>query len=288
LNKQGLAYSIIDGKQRLEALFDFYAGNLVLDEQFIFQQNPTLKLAGLGYADLTKNFPDVAEIFDNYPLSVMRVITDDEAKINELFVRLNRSKPLTGAEIRNAMAGPAPKLIRLISEHEFFTTNVKFTVNRGQDQNAAAKLLLFEFYDELRETKKRNLDEFVKEMGKKKQTDRLEVAARRVTDVLEAMAEIFLPKDTLLASAGVFPVYYWFIRTIEEKNYPRIRKFLVDFENARRDNRHLITADPNSPKIDRELAQYDKFNRSTDDKQSHRIRYELLKKRFEAGIAITP
>jgi hypothetical protein len=101
----------------------------------------------------------------------------------------------------------------------------------------AAKLLLFEFHDELRETKKRNLDEFVKEMGKKKQSDRLEVAGRRVVDVLDEMAEIFLPKDVLRGSAGVFPIYYWFVRNTDEKHYDRIRKFLVEFENARRENR---------------------------------------------------
>jgi hypothetical protein len=282
LNKQGLSYAIIDGKQRLEAILDFFDGKLVLDEEFVFQQNPSLKLAGLGHRELTKNHPEVADIFDNYPLSVMRVITDDESKINELFVRLNRSKPLTGAEIRNAMAGPAPQMIRHIATREFFTTNVKFLATRGQDQNAAAKLLLFEFHDELRETKKRNLDEFVREMAKKKQNDRLEVAGRRVVDVLEEMTDVFLPKDTLLASAGVFPVYYWFVRNTDEKNYHLVREFLVKFENARRENRHL---DPTSANIDRKLAQYDKLNRSTDDRQSHQFRYDLLKERFQAMVA---
>jgi hypothetical protein len=186
------------------------------------------------------------------------------------------------------MAGPAPQIIRHIAAHELFVSNVKFPVNRGQDKNAAAKLLLFEFHGELRETKKRNLDEFVKEMGKKKQSDRLEVAGRRVVDVLDEMTEIFLPKDTLLASAGVFPVYYWFVRNTDEKHYHRIRTFLVEFENARRENRHLIAKDPNSTAIDRKLAQYDKFNRSTDDTQSHRVRYELLKERFEEALKAAP
>lgn len=288
LNKKGLSYAIIDGKQRLEALFDFFDGKLVLDEQFVFQESPSLKLAGLGHADLVKNHPEVADIFDNYALSVMRVVTDDESKINELFVRLNRSKPLTGAEIRNAMAGPVPQVIRNIAAHELFTSNVKFPVTRAQDKNAAAKLLLFEFHGDLKETKKRNLDEFVKEMSKKKQNAQLEVAGRRVLDVLGQMTEIFLPEDALLASAGVFPVYYWFVRNTDEKHYHCVRKFLVDFEEARRANRHLMAKDPNSPQIDRELAQYDKFNRSTDDTQSHRVRYDLLNARFQALVSSSP
>lgn len=96
LNRSRMSYAIIDGKQRLEAIFDFFSGELVLDERFMLEEAPNLKLGGLGYPDLRKTHPDVADIFDNFPLSVMRVITDDETKINELFVRLNRSKPLTG------------------------------------------------------------------------------------------------------------------------------------------------------------------------------------------------
>ena len=85
LNKKGLPYAIIDGKQRLEAMFDFYNGSLILDDEFVFQQNPTLKLGGLGYTDLTKNYPEIADIFNIYPLSVVHIITDEEGKINELF-----------------------------------------------------------------------------------------------------------------------------------------------------------------------------------------------------------
>ena len=107
-------------------------------------------------------------------------------------------------------------------------------------------------------------------------------------DVLSEMTEIFLPKDALLASAGVFPVYYWLIRNTDEKHRHRIRKFLVEFEEAKRANRHLIAKNPNSMNIDRKLAQYDKLNRSTDDTQSHRGRYELLKERFEEGLKPVP
>jgi len=158
LNKRKLPYAIIDGKQRFEAIFGFYVGDFVLNDDFIYLQNPHLKLGGLGYATLRSSYPDIAEEFDNFTLSVMSVITDNEASINELFVRLNRSKPLTGAEIRNAMVGPAPGIFRQIANHEFFREYVRFKVTRGQDLNAAAKLSVFEYNDKVMETKKRNLE----------------------------------------------------------------------------------------------------------------------------------
>jgi len=279
LNRRKLPYAIIDGKQRLEAIFDFFDGKITLNEDFVYLDNPALALAGLSYKDLQQNYPEVAEEFDNYNLLVMSVSAQAERPINELFVRLNRSKALTGAEVRNAMSGPAPGVIRQIAHHPFFRENVAFTVKRGQDLNAAAKVLLFEHHEKLTETKKRNLDAFVKEMVKKR-SDKLELSGRRAFDVLSDMSEIFLPKDRLLASAGVFPVYFWLVRGTSEANFHRVREFLVQFEKARKENRQLISANPNDAKVDRELVEYDGFNRSTNDQQSHEGRYAVLRRRF--------
>jgi hypothetical protein len=280
LNKKRLPYSIIDGKQRLEAIFDFFDGKIVLNENFIYLDDPSLKLAGLSYRDLKQKYPDIAEIFDVYTLSVMSVIAQSEEPISELFVRLNRSKPLTGAEIRNAMSGPAPEIIRQIAKHEFFSVNVRFSTTRGQDLNLAAKILLFEYYRDVRETKKGNLDEFVKQTKNQDAANRLHLTGRVVVDALDDMASIFLPKDYLLGSAGIVPIYYWFIRSTKEAEQPYIRSFLVDFERKRRANRGLFTNDPASLLIDKRLIEYDHCNRSTNDLQSHKGRVEILKERF--------
>lgn len=280
LNQRGLAYAIIDGKQRLEALFDFFDGNLVLDADFIFQQHPDIKLGGLGYNDLKSNYPDIADIVDNYPLSVMRVITDSEDSISELFVRLNRSKPLTGAEIRNAMTGPAPGIIRFLVTHDVFKSCIRFHLTRGQDKNAAAKLLLFEYEGKMTETKKRNLDQFTVD-AKRSPKDRLELASRRVMDILDRMAEIFLPRDMLLGSAGILPVYYWLVRQQKAKNDAMIREFLVEFERRRKENRAMTSDQSSTKRPDKELVEYDGFNRNTNDIASHVGRTIILEKQFE-------
>jgi hypothetical protein len=278
LNKKKLPYAIIDGKQRFEAIFDFFEGKITLNEDFVFLENQALKLGGLGYRDLTQNYSDISEIFDNYHLSVMSVITNSEALINELFVRLNRSKPLTGAEIRNAMAGPAPEIIRQMAKHDFFSEFIAFQVKRGQDLNAAVKLLLFEFYGKPQETKKSTLDAFVKLAGR--EHGKLELAARRSFEALQDLTTIFLPKDRLLGSAGVLPVYYWFIRQLKQPQYPMVREFLNRFEEERKTNRKKMDAGNTASGVDRQLVEYDQFNRSTNDLASHIGRIEILKKRF--------
>lgn len=277
LNNKKLPYAIIDGKQRFEAIFDFFDGRITLNPDFTFLENPNLQLGGLGYRDLVKNHGEVAELFDNFNLSVMSVITNSEVLINELFVRLNRSKPLTGAEVRNAMAGPAPGVIRQLAKHEFFSELTSFTVQRGQDLNAAAKLLLFEFFDKPQETKKSSLDAFVRSAAKK--GSQLELSARRTFAQLDAMAGIFLPKDRILGSAGVIPVYYWFIHSLKESQHRFVRDFLVRFEEERKKNRQR--AETGRPAdIDKELVEYDQFNRNTNDIGSHNGRIEILKRRF--------
>ena len=283
LNRKGLPYAIIDGKQRLEAIFDFYSGNLVLDNEFIFQLNSKLKLAGLGYPDLTKLYPEVADIFNTWPLSVVHVVTDEQDKIDELFVRLNRSKPLTGAEIRNAMAGPVTELNRLLIRHELFASCISFSKKRAQDKNAATKLLLFEDAGKPVETKKANLNKFTKQAIKEPR-GKIELASRRVIDTLDRMSEIFLPKDPLLRSAGVFPVYYWFIRENNDKQDPYVREFLNAFEKSRKENREKASDPVTSATADNELLTFDRFNRSTDDERSHVERYKILAKRFRVYL----
>ena len=278
LNKKKLPYAIIDGKQRFEAIFDFYDGRVVLDEHFVFLEDPHLSLGGLSYKDIQMAYPHIAEIFDQYNLSVMSVAARSEKPINELFVRLNRSKPLTGAEIRNAMSGPVPNVTRRIAKHEFFTVDAHFAMKRAQDRNAAAKLLYFEYADQLRETKKINLDEFTRQASR--DVKRVELAGRKVLDVLDEMQEMFLPKDPLLSSAGQIPVYYWFLRRRSESEYPFVREFLVRFEAERRNNRALVKSNPTDKSIDRELVEYDQFNRNTNDLASHEGRIRILETRF--------
>ncbi|RYF44383.1 MAG: DUF262 domain-containing protein [Comamonadaceae bacterium] len=74
LNKSGLKYAIIDGKQRIESIFDFLDGTLVLAEDFIWYKDPAAKLGGLGYRDLLMLYPEAAQTFDDYIPSVVAIV----------------------------------------------------------------------------------------------------------------------------------------------------------------------------------------------------------------------
>jgi hypothetical protein len=278
LNKSKKQYAVIDGKQRLGAIFDFFEGKLLLDHEIKFFKDPSLNIGGLSYKDLKLAHSKVASIFDNFNLSVMSVITDEEEKINDLFVRLNRSQPLTGAELRNAMNGIVPSLIRDIASHQVFKAKVRFKIDRGQDLNEAAKLLLLEYRGDFVETKRPQLDQLVKD-GLKGESAPFERAAQRVVIVLNDMADIFIDQDPLLRSQAPLALYYWFIRNTQDSSKKSIREFLVKFDRDRERNRRASSA--NDESVDEELLQFDIMSRSANNQGSLVARYRILTKRFE-------
>ena len=278
LNERHKKYAVIDGKQRLESIFKFFDGELILSDTFEYYADISLNLAGLGYTDLKKRYPRVASVFENFNLATMSVITDDEGKINELFVRLNRSRPLTGAELRNAMKGEVPILIRNLAKHPFFQSKIKFGTKRSQDQNAAAKLLLTEFRGKFVETKKKQLDQLVEE-GVLSESSTFDRAVRRVKNELNKMVDVFVDKDPLLGSQGPVVLYYWLVRNCKDNELDKVREFLVKFNQERTNNRKS-RQNGERPR-DEELLRYDVLHRSINNVGSQIECYNILLRRFK-------
>jgi hypothetical protein len=230
LNTKKLPYAIIDGKQRFEAIFDFFEDKFSLDSNFIYYKDSAIKLSGLTYSQIKGKYPLVAQNFEDYIIDVTSVITDDPSQINELFIRLNRGKPLTEAEIRTAMKGVVPKLIEKISDHKFFRDSIRFSINRGQHKDVAAKLLLVEFRGTLVDVGGKKITRFVNE-GYLSQTTGFKISADRVIEILNIMAHIFLSQDELLSNPNRVLVFYWFTRNHNET--PDIRQFFKSFESER-------------------------------------------------------
>lgn len=272
LNEKNVDYAVIDGKQRLETIFDFFADSFSLSQTFSLISNPDLNIAGLKYSTLKESHPDIAELFENFNPDVMTVITEHQEYIEELFIRLNRSKPLSGAEIRNAIPGDASHLIRQLREHDFFKSNIKFNTSRGQDLNCAAKILMFELSENPRqETKKSSLDRFTKDNTK---IPGASIKIEQINNILNSMSETFQFQDQLLTSEGPIPIYYWLFRNQKTEQRIYIRDFLVYFNNSIKNKNEEILSS-----TDREA--YIAANRSVNDKNSHVVRYEILKENFD-------
>jgi len=310
LNIKKKKYAVIDGKQRLTTILNFFDGLLVLSKDFLYLEDPALKVQGFSYGDLAKNYPKIARRFDNMSLTVMSVITDDEADINELFIRLNSSKPLTGAELRNAMSGIIPQLIRNLAGHTFFTNRIKFNVVRSQDRNTAAKLLLLEHRGTIVDTKKAQLDALTteafsivseeatdadearisaafEEAAEETQSTNVEQSASRTRTILDRLTSIFIEADELLRRQADIIVIYWLVRSTDPGLDKVVRPFLIKFELDRSANKAHKSSEQKNP----EINEYELMARTSNDAGSIRIRHQILRRRFasyckELGIDI--
>lgn len=293
LNEKKKAYAVIDGKQRLQALFDFLDDKYPLNTTARFEDDPKAVVGGLHYSELRRKVPSAARKVSHFVPAVVHVITDEENKLEEMFVRLNSGEHTTGAERRNSMPGPIPAIIRELSMHPFFQRKIKFGTKRMQDMNLIAKLLLIEsrgFVD----TKKADLDEFVavahRSLKAAKTDDEREaldkkflLAQTSVFDVLEHMAAVFKDADPLLANQGSIPVYYWLIRSTPPEKLDHVRHFLAHFTQAIVENRAKQRLDPDA--ADQTLSHYYTMSRTTNDEQSLAGRFSILETKFNEHLA---
>ena len=277
LNTKNLPYAVIDGRQRLESIFQFFDDELPLNRDFVLFGNTSLKLGGMRYSALRSKHPEVAEVLEEFNLDVMSVITDDPEKIKDLFVRLNKSKALTGAELRNAMAGVVPDLIRNLTDRQFFRESVKFSTERGQDYNTAAKFLLIEYRGELVDLKKRNLDQFVKDGAHSTDPEKYYDAAFRAKEVVDKMTEAFEKKDRLLSSQGLLPVIYQLAKCSITAS--ELRTCLSAFDFQRKENQRLVKTAP--ARADREMLAFDSNARNVNDQGALKSAYSFMKVRAE-------
>lgn len=309
LNTKRRKYAVIDGKQRLTSIFGFFEGDFNLAKTFVYFEEPSLSLGGLSYTDLESTYPKIARRFSNHSLAIMSVVTDDEARISELFLRLNASKPLTGAEIRNAMLGEVPELIRRLVEHDFWS-KTRFNKQRGQDKNTAAKLLLLEHTGSFVDTKKSQLDKLVDEarahgddrtidetasdlasediiiedvVDKAEETESSDIgrSADRVEIVLDRLTPLFNLSDPILTQQAQIPVIYWLARELPN-SLGRLREFLVRFDEMRKANRDLEVEDPQRDPV---LVDYELLTRTSNDQSSIGGRYRILRQRYEKFLA---
>lgn len=235
LNPKGYSYAVIDGKQRLQTILDFMNDKFKLSANFVFYDNPDINLSNLSFSDLESQHSSIASRIEEYVLDIVYVITDEEDKLEELFLRLNGGYALTSAEKRNAIGGHLNRRIRQIVEaHPFFREKVRFKNPRYQYQDLLTRILFIEESNSLVSLTKSVLDDFVRRRHLDN-TDTESLLTKTLT-VLDQFVQAFDDKDALLRGKGVIPVYYFFISRFDP-DLSSLKEFLEQFESIRSENR---------------------------------------------------
>ncbi|ARU29072.1 DUF262 domain-containing protein [Cellvibrio sp. PSBB006] len=277
---EGRDYAIIDGRQRLEAIWQFIDGDYSLGEDIDYLKDKSIDLRGMTYNDLAKNHPKIKNQFDGTLLPIMVVDTDDLDLIEDMFSRLNEAVPLNAAEKRNAIRGHCIEAVTKLSKQNLFTKKVRFSNRRYQHREAAIKLLYLEHClstdGKIIDIKKVYLDGFAKKF-KKSNRSHIETILHSVGGITKYLASIFTDKDKLLTAQASLPVYFLVARhqLHSDGQITLTRKQIEDFQDRRRDNR--IVAEDSIESAEFELLEYDRMSQQgTNDASSLKERTRIM------------
>jgi Protein of unknown function DUF262 len=272
-----IRYSLIDGRQRLEAIWDFIDGKFALGEDFRLLETNSSEAAGKTFSEIEWEAPEVTALFSATSLDVMLIRTDDIELIEEMFSRLNEAAPLNAAEKRNGRGGPLRPAVRSLVDTPFFTDRLPFRNDRFRHYDLATKFLYWGYTDGPSDTKKRQLDEFWEAVKRDGNGD--EIADRllaETTPVVEAMAGTFVQNDTLLSSIGMVSVYYLLYRErYENSQPPPTRSQLASFDKVRRLRRFEDEDDLSNQQF--RLLEFDRLSQSPNDQSALQYRLRVLR-----------
>lgn len=128
-------YEVVDGQQRLLAIFEFCSDELLL------RADSAKRFGGPHYRNLSRK---VADAFDDFEIEydVIEDATDEELK--DFFQRLQEGLPLTSSEKLNAVHSKLRDYCRTISRLPFFKQSVSIPDTRYSHFDIAAKVATIE------------------------------------------------------------------------------------------------------------------------------------------------
>ena len=260
-------YDVIDGQQRLRAIWDFFEGRYALPRNT--DPIDEYPVAGVKYQDL----PDELRIrLDTYPLDVVLVEDADEDEVREMFLRLQNGTSLRAQEKRNAFPGQMRDFIRNLASHPFFAS-VGFSNSRFTHDLVAAQLVCLELAGGPANVKNRDLNKMYKDHAT---FDGSYSEAKAVHRVLDILAEVFAEKTPELTRYNVIALYCVVAELLA--SYVRtefsvlIHDWFIDFEVRRRQQENL-----SEDEAEAEWVTYkEKISHSTDSDDSIRSRMQFL------------
>jgi hypothetical protein len=283
IGKKPDRYEVVDGQQRLHAVWDFYDGKYAL----ALDADPAngYKIAGLHYPEL----PDELRIqFDTYPLDMIVLEETDEEEAREMFLRLQSGSTLKASEKRNAMAGNVRDMVRELTHHEFFS-RCGFANRRFEFDQVVAQMLLLELAhgpceigdQELTKAYSEYSDfDFARGQGKK--------IADKIRRVLVFLSRAFPEKTPELKKTSAVSLYL-LVSTLMDTHVianlePSFGEWFIDFETTR-------TEDEGRPQDERDpdmVSYHEHTTRATNSEDSIKLRHEILSRTFMLAFTDLP
>lgn len=260
-------YDVVDGQQRLRAIWSFVDGDFALPTNA--EPVDDLAIASCKYDTL----PDDLRIrFDTYALDVVVLEDTDESEVREMFLRLQNGTSLKAQEKRNAMPGKMRDFVRSLTEHAFFK-RVGFANSRFTHDHVAAQMVCLELFGGPVNVKDGDLNRMYQNNQVFDTTGKVAKAVQRT---LALLAEIFPDKTPELERYNVIALYC--VCADLQRAYvvadikANLCAWFLDFEGRRRAQDAL-----DEDKAEAEWVAYkEKISHSTDAQDSIRSRMDFL------------
>jgi hypothetical protein len=123
-------FEVVDGQQRLSAIFEFFDNALPLSAKSAKQFN------GRYYKELQSATSDE---FDDFEIEYDELTDATEQELKDFFQRLQQGLPLTSSEKLNAVHSNLRNFCRDLAKHNFFQQSVSFSDKRYAYFDVAAK-----------------------------------------------------------------------------------------------------------------------------------------------------
>jgi len=264
-------YEIVDGQQRLRAIWEFRHGKykLAKDADPVDGQ----EIAGLGYEDLPE---DVKDSFDSYSLHIIVLEDCSLDEVEEMFVRLQNGTTLKAAEKRNALPGNMKYYVRDLAQLDFFK-RCGFENRRFDFDQIAAQCTLLELNGGPRNIRNTDLQKMYEEQ---QDFDGESEEAKKIRRVFSFLERAFPEKTPELKKFNVVSLYLLASSLLEKYVVAGIEndfgQWFVDFEKERR-----TELDKPEDQRDPEFIAYQNFtSHTTDSTESLEYRHKLLSRDF--------
>jgi hypothetical protein len=260
-------YDVVDGQQRLRAVWEFMDGAYKLPRDFDPIDGESI--AGSTYQDL----PDELRVrFDIYAFDVVVLEQTDEDEVREMFLRLQNGTSLKAQEKRNAYPGKMRGFVKGLVQHPFFT-RVGFKNARYVHDLVAAQMVCLELAGGPTNVKDADLNRMYIE---NREFDEKGITAKAVRRVLDVLAGVFPELTPELERYNVVALYCVVSELLRQYVIDEARGHLHDwfiqFETRRRkeESKAEDKADPEW------IAYHEKISHSTDAADSIQWRTEFL------------